>query len=61
MNITEKIQELKIVPVVVIKNIEDAEPTLKALCDGGLPVAEITLPVRQMLSSWDARNSPICS
>ena len=42
MNITEKIQELKIVPVVVIKNIEDAEPTLKALCDGGLPVAEIT-------------------
>lgn len=42
MNITEKIQDLKIVPVVVIKNIEDAEPTLKALCDGGLPVAEIT-------------------
>lgn len=42
MNITEKIKNLKIVPVVVIKKIEDAEPTLKALCDGGLPVAEIT-------------------
>ncbi len=38
----ERIKQLKIVPVVVIKNIEDAEPTLKALCDGGLPVAEIT-------------------
>jgi 2-dehydro-3-deoxyphosphogluconate aldolase/(4S)-4-hydroxy-2-oxoglutarate aldolase len=42
MNITEQIKNLKIVPVVVIKKIEDAEPTLKALCDGGLPVAEIT-------------------
>ena len=42
MNVTEKIQQLKVVPVVVIKNIEDTIPTLKALCDGGLPVAEIT-------------------
>ena len=42
MNITEKIKELKIVPVVVIKDIADAEPTLQALCEGGLPVAEIT-------------------
>ena len=42
MNITEKIKQLKVVPVVVIKELSDAEPTLKALCDGGLPVAEIT-------------------
>ena len=42
MTLLEKIQEHKIVPVVVIKNIEDTVPTLKALCDGGLPVAEIT-------------------
>ena len=42
MSITEKIKELKIVPVVVIKDIADAEPTLNALCEGGLPVAEIT-------------------
>ncbi|MBE6668446.1 MAG: bifunctional 4-hydroxy-2-oxoglutarate aldolase/2-dehydro-3-deoxy-phosphogluconate aldolase [Ruminococcaceae bacterium] len=42
MNITEKIQSLKIVPVVVIKDINDTVPTLKALSDGGLPVAEIT-------------------
>ena len=30
------------VPVVVIKELADAEPTLRALKDGGLPVAEIT-------------------
>ena len=42
MTLTEKIQELKIVPVVVIKDIDDTIPTLKALSDGGLPVAEIT-------------------
>ena len=42
MCISKKVQELKIVPVVVIKDIADAEPTLRALCEGGLPVAEIT-------------------
>lgn len=34
--------DYKVIPVVVIKNIEDTIPTLKSLCDGGLPVAEIT-------------------
>ncbi len=38
----EKIKALKIVPVVVIKSIEETVPTLEALCKGGLPVAEIT-------------------
>ncbi len=38
----EKIKQLKIVPVVVIKELCEAEPTLRALCEGGLPVAEIT-------------------
>ena len=42
MELTEQIQKLKIVPVVVLANIEDTEPTMQALCDGGLPVAEIT-------------------
>ena len=42
MELTERIKGLKIVPVVVIKELEDTEPTLKALSDGGLPVAEIT-------------------
>lgn len=32
----------KIIPVVVIKNIEDTIPTLKALKDGGINCAEIT-------------------
>ena len=38
----ERIKSAKIVPVVVIKELADTEPTLKARCDGGLPVAEIT-------------------
>ena len=33
---------VRVVPVVVIKDINDTIPTLSALCEGGLPVAEIT-------------------
>ena len=33
---------VKVVPVVVIKELEDTIPTLQALVDGNLPVAEIT-------------------
>lgn len=40
--ILKKIQKLGIVPVVVLNNVEDAEPVAKALCEGGLPVAEVT-------------------
>lgn len=32
----------RVVPVVVIQKLEDTIPTLEALCDGGVPVAEIT-------------------
>lgn len=32
----------KVIPVVVIKNVEDTAPTLKALSDGGINTAEIT-------------------
>ena len=38
----EKIQELGIVPVVVLEDAKDAKPLAKALCDGGLPCAEVT-------------------
>ena len=38
----EKIKSAKIVPVVVIKELSDTVPTLNALMEGGLPVAEIT-------------------
>ncbi len=37
-----KIQKLGIIPVIKIDNVEDAEPLAKALCEGGLPVAEVT-------------------
>ena len=42
MELLDRIKQAKIVPVVVLKELSETEPTLKALCDGGLPVAEIT-------------------
>lgn len=42
MNVLEKIKELKMVPVIAIENVKDAAPLAKALCDGGLPCAEVT-------------------
>ena len=40
--ILEQIEKLGIVPVVVLNDVADAEPVAKALCEGGLPVAEVT-------------------
>lgn len=37
-----KIQKMGIVPVVKLDNAADAVPLAKALCDGGLPCAEVT-------------------
>lgn len=42
IKVLEDIQKLGIVPVVVIDDVKDAEPLAKALCDGGLPCAEVT-------------------
>lgn len=42
MNVTERIKSLGIVPVVVINRVADAAPLAKALCEGGLPCAEVT-------------------
>ena len=39
---TELLNQYKVVPVVVIKEIDEAIPTLSALCEGGLLIAEIT-------------------
>lgn len=36
------IQQYKVVPVVVFNSIDEVRPKLKAMCDGGLPIAEIT-------------------
>lgn len=42
-NLQEKISEIGIVPVIKLNNPErDAEPLAKALCAGGVPVAEVT-------------------
>lgn len=37
-----QVAEKKIVPVVKLDRVEDAKPLCEALCEGGLPVAEIT-------------------
>lgn len=42
MNISEKIANLGVVPVVVLDEVKDAKPLAEALCKGGLPVAEVT-------------------
>ena len=40
--VLEKIQKIGIVPVVVLDDPKDAAPLAKALCEGGLPCAEVT-------------------
>lgn len=40
--VLQKIQEIGIVPVVVLEDTKDAAPLAKALIDGGLPCAEVT-------------------
>jgi 2-dehydro-3-deoxyphosphogluconate aldolase/(4S)-4-hydroxy-2-oxoglutarate aldolase len=40
--ILARLRELRIVPVIVINDAEDAEPLGAALAEGGLPCAEIT-------------------
>ena len=37
-----KVSELGVVPVVVLNDAKDAAPLAKALCEGGLPCAEVT-------------------
>lgn len=44
MNTTlEKLGQFGVVPVVVLDDAKDAKPLAKALCDGGLACAEVTL------------------
>lgn len=40
--VLQKIQKIGIVPVVVLNDAKDASPLAKALCEGGLPCAEVT-------------------
>ena len=40
--ILEQLSKFGVVPVVVLNDAKDAEPRAKALCDSGLPCAEVT-------------------
>ena len=42
MNVSETIQKMGVVPVVVLYDVKDAAPLAKALIEGGLPCAEVT-------------------
>ena len=42
MDILSEIKKIKLVPVVVLNKVEDTNPTMQALVNGGVPVAEIT-------------------
>lgn len=42
MDVKEFISQYKIVPVVVFNSVEEVRSKLSAMCDGGLPIAEIT-------------------
>ena len=38
----QRVEEMGVVPVVVLNDAKDAAPLAKALCEGGLPCAEVT-------------------
>ena len=41
MSVLERVKEIGIVPVVVLNKVEDTIPTVQALVDGDVPIAEI--------------------
>ena len=51
MNLSEKLGNIGLVPVVVFDKVEYALPTAKAMIDGGLPVMEVTLRTDAALES----------
>lgn len=40
--VLEKIEKMKVVPVIVMKDAKNAAPLAQALCEGGLPCGEVT-------------------
>ena len=42
MTVKSLLQQYRVIPVVVFNSIDEVRPKLRAMCDGGLPVAEIT-------------------
>ena len=55
--VLEKIQKIGIVPVVVLNDAKDAAPLAKALCDGGLPCAEVTFRTCLLYTSPSPRDT----
>ncbi|CBK93006.1 KDPG and KHG aldolase [Agathobacter rectalis M104/1] len=47
MNISESIEKLGVVPVVVLNDANDAKPLAKALCEGGCHVRRLPSVQRQ--------------
>ena len=41
-DIMEQFRKIGIIPVVVLDDVKDAAPLAEALCEGGLPCAEVT-------------------
>jgi 2-dehydro-3-deoxyphosphogluconate aldolase/(4S)-4-hydroxy-2-oxoglutarate aldolase len=52
--IAKRIEELKVVPVVAIESVYDAERLADALTEGGIPCAEITLRTEAGLAAIEA-------
>ena len=50
----DRLQALRLIPVVALERAADAEPLADALCAGGLPCAEITLRSEAALGSLRA-------
>ena len=42
MSVKKFIKQYRVVPVVVFNDLDEVRPKLQAMCDGGLPIAEIT-------------------
>lgn len=40
--VLKKVEQFGVVPVIKIEDANDAVPLAKALCEGGLPCAEVT-------------------
>lgn len=40
--VLDRVEKFGVIPVVKIENVKDAVPLAKALCEGGLPCAEVT-------------------
>ncbi|WP_071441391.1 bifunctional 4-hydroxy-2-oxoglutarate aldolase/2-dehydro-3-deoxy-phosphogluconate aldolase [Traorella massiliensis] len=57
--ILDKISRIGIVPVIKIDRVEDALPLGKALCEGGLPVAEVTFRTEHAKKAMQIMNKEL--